>query len=120
MSKIFKQIMYYFHWIIILSIITIPLFPISILKYLFIVSFILPFIWFIFSGCPINNYESKGIKIMDIVVIILKQFGVNKKIEERARYLFYFILMLIGFLSIIRLSNYYCNNNLLLNILNNW
>ena len=47
---------------------------------------------------------------MDILVIILKQFGVNKKIEERARYLFYFILMLIGFLSIIRLSN----------ILNNW
>jgi hypothetical protein len=89
------------------------------LKYLFIVPFILPFIWLIFSGCPITKYESKGIRASDILPrIILKQLGVKDKIEERSDYLFYFILMLIGFLSIIRLSNYYCNNNILLNILN--
>lgn len=47
-----KNLLYYLHFLVPIFMITIPLFPISYLKYAIIFPTILHLIWTIFNGCP--------------------------------------------------------------------
>ena len=110
----FSNILYYIHIFIIVLLILLPLYPIKILQYIFIAPLILPLFWFIFDGCPLSNYHDKGMGTMDLIKLILTNLNFEKNtIENRSIYLHYFILMLIFFLSMVRLFIHYCDVKLI-------
>lgn len=104
---------WYIHNLIILFIFLIPIYPIEILKYTFFIPIFLPLLWLIYGDCPLSKYYKNDDFIFDAIRFILNKIKLKKNtIEPRVVYVFYFFLMLIFFISTLRLFNHYCTNSI--------
>lgn len=95
----------YIHFIVLIFCIFLPFYPIFLLKYICFIPLLIPILWLIFNGCPINYLEKKP-----TFVSIIEKY----KKKYRLDYISCFVLTLSIAIITVRLSNYYNKNNLIL------
>lgn len=93
------------HFFIFIFCIFLPFYPIFLLKYIFILPILIPILWLIFNKCPISFFEKKP----TFVSILTKNID-----KQTANYISTIILTLSIAIIIVRLSNYYNKNNIIL------
>ena len=97
-----KNILYNFHYLIPLFFISIPLFPVNILKYIFFIPIILPLLWIIYGNCPLTNLHKKTLNEPTFLhSLFLKIFP--KITAKTSDYIITFILILIVILSSLKI-----------------
>jgi len=96
-----KNIFHYIHYLIILFFISLPLYPVNILKYIYFVPIILPLLWIIYGNCPITDLDRKTNQSNFIHSLFLKVFP--KITIKMSDHIITFILVLIVILSSLKI-----------------